>query len=338
MNTPSINITAATLENQQKQSGSTFPTAYACQTPNATITSAAHWVTDNRDNLLQQATSHGAVILRGFPAQAAEDFDAIITALDIPNFPYKQSLSNAVRVNRTERVFTANEAPPGIDILFHHEMAQTPIFPEWILFFCEQAADQGGATQLCRSDWLYQRLAQECPQFIQDCEKKGLTYSNVMPAEPDTQSGMGRSWRDTLGVETRQAAEQRLDDLNYSHQWIDDGCLRATTPPLPAVMEVSPGRKTFFNQLIAAYGGWKDSRNDPADAIRHGDGSRLDADAVRQAIAISEELSFEAHWQAGDIALIDNTVVMHGRRPFVGTRKVLASLANMQTHAFELTT
>ena len=101
-------------------------------------------------------------------------------------------------------------------------------------------------------------------------------------------------------------------------------------------MEVAPGRKTFFNQLIAAYSGWKDSRNDPADAIRHGDGSKLDAEAVKKAIDISEELSFEAHWQAGDVAIIDNTVVMHGRRPFVGTRKVLASLGQMQTQAFRL--
>ena len=328
--------TKTALETQQQQSGSVFPLVYVSQTPDADLSSAVQWVGDNKDHLLSCATEHGAVILRGFPTHTAEDFDAIISALDIPNFPYKKSLSNAVRVNRTERVFTANEAPSEVDILFHHEMAQTPIFPNWIMFFCEQAAEQGGATQLCRSDWLYERLKQECPQFIDACEQKGLKYSNVMPAEPDAKSGMGRSWRDTLGIDTKEAAEARLAELKYSHQWLDDGCLRATTPPLPAVMEVSAGRKTFFNQLIAAYGGWKDERNDPADAIRHGDGTRLDAEAVGSAIEISEELSFEAHWQTTDIALLDNTIAMHGRRPFVGTRKVLASLANMQTQEFHL--
>jgi len=331
-----IDVSTPAVENQQEQAGGVFPDAICCESPGITIDDAARWVALMQDELLRRATGHGAVLFRGFPVRSAQDFDTFISALSIPNFPYRKSLSNAVRVNRTERVFTANEAPPDVDILFHHEMAQTPIYPEWILFYCEQPADEGGATQLCRSDWLYERLAAECPEFIRDCEQKGLQYTNVMPAEDDVKSGMGRSWRSTLEIDTREAAEGRLAELNYAHQWLDDGCLRATTPPLPAVMEVASGRKTFFNQLIAAFGGWKDSRNDPADAIRHGDGSKLNAGAVRKAIEISEELSFELHWQAGDVALIDNTIVMHGRRPFVGTRKVLASLGKMQTQSFRL--
>jgi hypothetical protein len=333
---PSIGVTTPTIEHQQERAGSTFPFVYGNESSDLSIQDAVRWVASLKDSLLQQVTSHGAVLLRGFPIRTAEDFDSMTSALSIPNFPYKKSLSNAVRFNRTERVFTANEAPSDVDIFFHHEMAQTPVYPRWIMFYCEKPADDGGATQLCRSDWLYDRLAVKCTDFIHACGKKGLQYSNVMPANDDVSSGMGRSWRSTLEADTQEAAEQRLAELNYRFRWLEDGCLRITTPPLPAVMEISPGRKVFFNQLIAAYSGWKDSRNDPADAIRHGDGSKLDADAVQQAIDLSEELSFEVHWQSGDVALIDNTVVMHGRRPFVGTRKVLASLGQMQTQSFQV--
>ncbi|MEL0316079.1 MAG: TauD/TfdA family dioxygenase, partial [Halieaceae bacterium] len=38
-------------------------------------------------------------------------------------------------------------------------------------------------------------------------------------------------------------------------------------------------------------------------------------------------------WQAGDIALLDNYKVMHGRRPFAGTRSVLASLCSPVTRS-----
>lgn len=334
--TTPITVSNPVIPRQQERDGNVFPFVYACETPGVGIEDAAAWIAAHKDALLDRATAHGTVLFRGFPVHAAEDFDAFIAPLGLENFPYKKSLSNAVRVNKTERVFTANESPPTVDILFHHEMAQTPLFPAWIMFFCEKAADEGGATQLCRSDWLYERLAAECPEFIRDCEAKGLQYTNVMPGENDPESGMGRSWRSTLAVETPEAAEARLAELNYSWEWLEDECLRATTPPLPAVMEVSPGRKTFFNQLIAAFGGWKDSRNDPTSAIRHGDGSRLDTDAVQRAIAIAEGLSFEAEWQAGDVALIDNRIVMHGRRPFKGSRRVLASLGEMQRQAFEL--
>ena len=329
-----LSVSSPNLELQQEQDGSLFPLVKLCQSPDASIEDAARWVQANKDELLRQATESGTVFFRDFPVVSAEDFDTFLSALSIPNFPYRESLSNAVRFNRTDRVFTANEAPSEVDILYHHEMAQTPVYPGVILFFCEKAADEGGATQLCRSDWLYERLLKQVPEFIKTCEQKGLKYTSVMPEIDDPKSGMGRSWGSTLGVDSKEAAEHRFEELGYSIRWLDDGSLRATTPALPAVMEVSPGRRTFFNQLIAAFGGWKDSRNDPSDAIRHGDGSKLDAEAVQRAIGISEEISFEVPWQAGDVALIDNTIVMHGRRPFVGTRKVLASLSQKRNNAF----
>ena len=322
------------IPDQQTYGETLFPFAFVCTEP-TTLDEASQWTASHRDELLELADKHGAVLLRGLPVENAEEFDAIVSALNLENFPYKKSLSNAVRINFTERVFSANEAPSEVQILYHHEMAQTPLFPKWIMFSCEIAPQEGGATPLCRSDVLYERLATECPDFIQKCEQLGLKYSNVMPGIDDAASGMGRSWSSTLGVETKTAAEARLSELNYSWQWQEDGCLRVTTPALPAVKELSHGRKAFFNQLIAAYCGWKDERNDPSSAVRHGDGSILDADAVMKAAAIADELTFDMNWQVGDVVLIDNTAVMHARKPFVGQRKVVASLAEMETQSFE---
>jgi alpha-ketoglutarate-dependent taurine dioxygenase len=47
---------------------------------------------------------------------------------------------------------------------------------------------------------------------------------------------------------------------------------------------------------------------------------------VAAASAIADEVTFDIPWQAGDLALVDNYVAMHGRRNFKGTRRVLASL------------
>ncbi|KAA5545901.1 SyrP protein [Roseiconus nitratireducens] len=333
MNTPT-GIRLSPVPDQRHESDSDFPLAYLCDDSAIDLDQTCNWVGENRDQLLALATEHGAVAFRGFPTPNVEGFDRFITSLMIENFPYEKSLSNAVRINRTPRVFSANEAPPDVRIFFHHEMAQTPIYPKYILFFCEVAPEIGGETPLCRSDILYSRLAERCPEFAAKCEQAGLQYTNVMPGSNDPNSGMGRSWQSTLGVDSKEGAEARLESLGYTYQWLENGCLKATTPPLPAVMETTPGQKTFFNQLIAAYCGWKDERNDPSEAIRHGDGSRLDADAVRVAIDLSEELAYDHRWQVGDIVLLDNTVAMHARRSFEGTRKVLASLAEMRTQSF----
>jgi hypothetical protein len=325
MSTFTVRVRPFALPGQQSHGSTVFPLAYRCDEC-LHCDDAVGWVLVNRRYLVGQAATHGAVLFRGFPLATAEDFDAFVAAFGLPNFPYYESLSNAVRVNRTPRVFTANEAPPTVAIYLHHEMAQTPVYPSRLFFFCEQPAETGGATPICRSDVLWERLSRRCPAFARDCEAKGLRYSHVMPAADDAKSGMGRGWQSTLRATTREEAETRLCGLGYSWEWLPDGGLRATTPTLPAVRDLGGGRKAFFNQLIAASQGWKDARNDPSKAVTFGDGTPLDRDAALVAAELGEELAFDIPWEQGDVALVDNFVAMHGRRTFTGTRKVLASL------------
>ena len=302
-----------------------FPLIYAAKEV-SDLEASLSWLGANRTRLLGELETHGALLLRGFNVVTDWDFDRVIQSFELPNFTYAESLSNAVRRNRTERVFTANEAPPKVSIYLHHEMAQTPVFPSKLFFFCEHAQMTGGATPLCRSDILLSRLAQRRPDFVAACETRGVRYSNSMPAVDDPTSGQGRSWRSTLSVDSTQEAEAKLASLDYSWEWQAGEVLRVTTPALPAVRELADGRKVFFNQLIAAFRGWKDVRNEAEKSICFGDGSAIDPADMAEAIELADELSFDTPWQAGDVALVDNYLVMHGRRPFSGERRVLASL------------
>ena len=329
-----VDVRPVNVDGQQTAFGKEFPLVLQCFAAGTTLGQAADWARDHRDELKVQVSEHDALLFRGFPLRSPEDFDAFVAAFDLPNFPYSKSLSNAVRVNWTERVFSANEAPANVTIYLHHEMAQTPMFPSQLFFFCQIAAEEGGQTPICRSDVLYERLGEKCPEFARNCEQKGLQYTNVMPSQNDAQSGMGRSWQSTLDAATPAEAEARLTELGYSWMWLDDGCLQATTPVLPAVRELPSGRKAFFNQLIAVLQGWKDVRNDPSKAIRFGDGGALDQAAAKAAVELAEQLTFDVPWQAGDVVFMDNCVAMHGRRTFSGTRKVLASLASPQSQSF----
>jgi Taurine catabolism dioxygenase TauD, TfdA family len=333
MSADSINMQSVSIPGQQTDYDGTFPLVLECKTPGASLNAATEWVGAHRDELLERASQHGAILFRGLPLNSPEDCDTFVAAFGLTNFPYIESLSNAVRVNYTERIFSANEAPADVTIYFHHEMAQTPIYPAKLFFFCQKPAEEGGETPLCRSDVLFERLAARCPEFAKNCEEKGLRYSNVMPADNDPKSGMGRSWKSTLRAESREEAEARLREIGYDWEWLPDECLRATTPVLPAVRDVGESRKAFFNQLIAAFQGWKDERNDPSKAIRFGDGSPLDRDAVNVATELAYEMAFDLPWQKGDAVLVDNFVTMHGRRTFRGTRKVLASLADPHKRA-----
>lgn len=324
--TTQLDIQVVRAPFQKEIDGVVFPQILACRSAGATLADATAWIHEHRADLDRQLGIHTVLVLRGFPLRTAEDFDAVVQAFGYPGFTYKESLSNAVRVNRTERVFTANEAPCTYNIQLHHEMAQTPIFPSKLFFFCEKAAEKGGATPVCRSDALYDALCREVPQFMHDCETKGLKYRNNMPGVDDPSSGLGRSWQSTFGTTERSAAEARMSKLGYTWEWREDGSLKTITPVLQAVRRLDSGRKAFFNQLIAAALGWKDARNDPTKAVTYGDGTPLDQNGVQAAVRLSEQFTADVAWQTGDVALVDNYAAMHGRRTFEGKRAVLASL------------
>ena len=86
------------------------------------------------------------------------------------------------------------------------------------------------------------------------------------------------------------------------------------------------GVKFFFNQLIAAFRGWQDARNVGEKSICFGDYSAISNDDMAVVIRLSDLLTFDIPWQTGDVVLVDNFLAMHGRRPFEGQRRVLASL------------
>lgn len=306
----------------QDHASTSFP---AVVTANGTR-NLASWIGANKAAVDETLKAAGAVLFRGFDVPGHDDFDAVVGSYGDENFPYAESLSNAVRVNLTPRVFTANEAPPETAIFLHHEMAQTPIYPSKLFFYCAIAPDGGGATPVCRSDWLLERLEAEVPDVVAKFETLGVRYTNVMPAENDAGSGQGRSWKSTLSVETREAAEARLKELGYEWAWLEDGSLRATSPSLDAIRTLADGRRVFFNQLIAAWRGWKDRRNNPSKSVMFGDGSPIEDAHMDAAVRISDEISADVAWQQGDVVLVDNFLVMHGRRPFQGKRRVLASL------------
>ena len=313
------------IDGQSTHHDQVFPIVYSggAQFDGAPV---ADWVRQHKCQIEAELSASGAIVFKNFGITDDQAFDSFIRAFDWPCFTYEESLSNAVRYNRTELVFTANEAPPSVSIFLHHEMAQTPVYPSKLFFYCERAPSVGGQTPICRSDCLLAVLRTEVPDFVLACEKKGVRYSQTMPAENDLESGQGRSWGSTLSAESIEFAETKLRHLNYEWHWEPDGALSVTSPVLPAVKTLSDGREVFFNQLIAAFKGWKGAGNGWRNLISYGDYSEINEEHIRMADKLADELTFDIRWQDGDIVLVDNYLVMHGRRPYIGRRGVLASL------------
>jgi len=70
-------------------------------------------------------------------------------------------------------------------------------------------------------------------------------------------------------------------------------------------------------------------RENSSNAIIFGYNSPIPKDGLNLITQLSEDFTYDLDWQDGDVVLIDNYRVMHGRRPYKGDRKrqVLVALA-----------
>lgn len=298
--------------------------------PTSTLTTTeavTAWVTQNQKQLVDLAKTHGAILLRDFcpPISTAADFDAVCKSFGLAEFPYIGGA--APRTVVTGSVFTANESPADQLIPFHHEMAQSKSHPGTLFFYCMKAPPEGGETPIVLSNLVYERIRGEFPQFVSELEQKGVRYVRILPETDDPSSAIGRGWRSTFAVDTKEEAGKVGREMGMELEWLEGNLLKTTTAVIPATKkDPQTGKTSWFNSIVAAFTGWKDSRNDPRKAVVFGDGSPLDADVLRRCQEIMNELAVAFEWRRGDVLVVDNWVTLHSRNSFKGERIIYASL------------
>jgi len=314
-------------EQKTSISGPTFPLSLTASSPGGK-SSLPSWLSSNRSLLFSTLLpKHGAVLLRGFSVPDAAAFSEAVLSMELEEQPYIGG--NAVRSVVAERVFTSNESPPTERIPFHHEMAQVPRFPTRVMFYCETPSASGGQTPIVLSNEVSDYLELEMPDLFSRFKREGVRYVRTMPKEDDATSALGRGWMSTYtgGKDDRAVCEQEMRKDGVKWEWMENGDLKTVSKKLSAVREVD-GRSVFFNQVVAAYSGWNDSRNVAEKAVVFGDSmEQLPKDQMTKLIGKMETLSVSFDWEQGDVLIIDNRLAMHSRAPFVKPRRVLASLA-----------
>ena len=320
-------ISAVAIPEQKVVDGQTFPLVL---TPSADgksrdIESWCQWVRDNVPVLREALLKYGAVLFRGFPIKEAAEFDAFVKSFGYEAFPYVGGA--APRKVVVGDVFTANEAPPSELIPYHHEMAQSPSFPKVLFFNCDVAPPNGGETPLVLSNATYRTMQEKESSFVERLEKEGVCYTRVLPDGDDPLSPIGRGWQSTYLTDDKETAEAKARAQGTKFEWLPNGCMKTTTKVLPGVrVDGRTGKKTWFNSIIAAYLGWKDSRNDPTKAVTFPNGEPMSVEVMKTLEKVLDDLSVRCKWEKGDVMMVDNRQALHARRSFVPPRRILACL------------
>lgn len=306
--------------------GKLFPRAFSPSSPHLP---PAHIFHSNRLFLEQQLLEHGALFLRGFPLQSGQDFNSVVEAIGWDSLSY---VGSAPRTKVVGDVYTANDSNPDVSVPFHHEMVQVAEgWPSKLLFFCETNAAEGGQTPIVLSRKVTEKMWQEFPEFMEKLDELGLLYLKILPKEMDPEYLSRQGWPLVFGTSDPKEAEQRaMNQFTARVEWLADESLKMISGPFKGTRSFGrQGQNAWFNAIAVYFKRASTktglSSDTPYDVI-FGDGSRLPADAVEASVNIIEDLSVDIAWQKGDLMIVDNFAVMHGRRPYKPPRRVLVFL------------
>jgi alpha-ketoglutarate-dependent taurine dioxygenase len=281
--------------------------------------------TSRSDDLLRAAKG---LVFRGFCI--APDDIGVVLDLVLPNrLPYVQG--NSPRTKIGDNVYTSTEYPPEFTISMHNELSYADHWPARLLFYCQVPPESGGATPVVDgAGWL-----RSLPAEISNAFAPGLRYTQNL----HDGVGFGRSWQETFETEDRDVVGAALAGSSAQWQWHPDGTLRISRTRPATIHNPVTGEEVWFNQADQ----WHETALDPDTAeallevlgagnlpqsVTFADGSPISPEYVATIRETGLTHAVDVEWQYGDMLLIDNVAVAHGRRPFAGSRRILVGMSD----------
>ncbi|KAI7741351.1 hypothetical protein M8C21_029256 [Ambrosia artemisiifolia] len=302
--------------------GLLFP-AVLSPTGNANITVFEEAIKSEKQWLESLLQRSGVILFRGFHVTSPSDFNDVVEAFGFPELVYMGGRASRTKV--VGRIYTANESPVDKQIPFHHEMAYLPDFPSKLFLFCAEEPGMGGETPVVLSHLVYVKMKERHPEVVAQMEKHGLTYKKIMSDEDHPLSFSGGSWKSAYMTDDKNVAEERAAKQGTKLEWMGNA-VKIIMGPLPAFrLEKESQRITWFNTLVSSNAG--PMKDDHDTHVELGNGDLLPAHAVKDCVKIMEEECVAIPWKKGDVMLVNNLMVLHGRRPLLKPpRQILASL------------
>lgn len=298
--------------------------------------------------------THGAVIIRGVHDPSPHAFSVMIHAAEEGrgHAPYDQLGLAGSRVTHDKEVFSASEAPPYLWIHQHNEYSRYTKFPSNIHFFCHKAPEEGGESPFAHSAEFYDRVKAELPQFVEDLATKKLISPDVYRAPGKEAANFSFTWAGPLAfgrdikddddmATKKKKAEIQAARLTPHFWWLDDDQLEVHQHVEGISRHPATKKPVWFNSMAGRYGTALDrNATDPPyigddgmafPPAMYRDGSEIPKEYLHRMWEISTEILVKVKTEPGDLALVDNYQVSHGRVPWSkGERKILVSMWDTQ--------
>jgi alpha-ketoglutarate-dependent taurine dioxygenase len=291
------------------------------------------WAATNASFIESYLLRNGAILFRDFGLSKVEEFERLIEA--VSGRVLDHSHRSTFRQILNGRVYSSTEYPAHQSIPLHNHNSYTRNWPMRLSFFSLHVAELGGETPLADS----RKILLNMPAEIRECfERKGLMYVR------NYGTGLDLSWQEVFQTSSKTVVEDYCRKAQLEFEWIGEEQIRTRQRAQAVAVHPRTGERVWFNQahlfhvsmlpaevrqwLLVAYSEQNLPRN-----VYFSDGSAIDPAMLDEISRIYEEQLVVFPWRQGDVLMLDNMLTAHGRRPFVGKRKVVVGTSESNLSA-----
>lgn len=284
------------------------------------------WIEGNRAELARALAEQGGILLRGFEGQFDPLFAGVVARVIDQLQPYLEGATPRTRVG--EGVYTSTEFPQDQTIAQHNELSYVNNWPMKICFACRTAAEEGGATPLTDVRAV---LANLDPALVREFEQRGWMLIRNYGA------GLGPGWRKVFNTDAIDDVRRYCEQAGIALEIFSDEKIRTRQVRQAVRRHPRTGQAVWFNHVAF----WHPHSLAPSvrlglqaqfahDELPYatcwGDGQPIDDQVIDHINEAYRKATMRAPWQAGDIVLLDNMLIAHGRDPFKGPRSVVVAM------------
>ena len=307
------------------QPGETLPLVFQ---PSVSDIDLADWAKNNREFIETELQKHGAILFRGFDIKAVSEFERMASAICPELFGEYGDLP---REDVGGKVYASTPYPANQPILFHNESSHMHRWPMKIWFHCVMAAQHGGETPIVDCRKVYRSLS---PQVRERFAQHGVMYVR------NYTNGLDVDWQEFFQTTDKSAVEDYCQKASIDFEWKDGDGLRTRQVCRAVAQHPKTGETVFFNQvqlhhisclepsvresLLAMF-----REEDLPRNCYYGDGSPIEDSVMQEIMEVYLDSAVNFPWQQGDILMLDNMLIAHGRNPFEGPRKIVVAMGEM---------
>ncbi|KEZ05517.1 SyrP [Burkholderia sp. MSh2] len=280
-----------------------------------------------RDAIAGHLNREGGVLLRGFAGMSIERFHDFAKSFGSPLLSYE--FGSTPRSEVKKGVYSSTEYPAHQWIPQHNEQAYTTQWPMKIWFYCDVEPVDRGETPVADARAVYRDL---------DAALRERFATRRLMYVRNYGGGLDLSWQQVFNTDDVATVEAYCRAQQIEWEWKEDGNLRTRQICQAVAKHPRTGEDVWFNQahlfhVSSLEEATREALLDIVDEedlprnVYYGDGTPIADDELDAVRAVYDAHRLDFAWCQGDVMMLDNMLLTHGRAPFSGPRRIVVAMA-----------